>query len=329
MAVRIRTPPEMDFKRIIIVLTLIGSAALAAYADWQKQNSGTLAWLQAVQFLDGQTGFAAGSNGTLLATNDGGGRWTKIPIPGKDMIRDVHFVDRSNGWMLCDRGKFRSGANPSYLLRTADGGKTWTAVEFKNSPERFSRLIFSAGGIGFLIGEGGVMSGLPSGEKTETRTVLPARFLMTDGAAPDGSRMLLIGGRGSLIASDDGGRIWRQAGFTGAHPESKLNSVFFVDSERGWVSGNGGILFSTSDGGRSWNPQRSATEIDLLDVAFYDLEIGFAVGDGGIVVRTTDSGKSWAVEKSGTKHRLERLAFAGRRAIAVGFGGTIISTDLP
>jgi photosystem II stability/assembly factor-like uncharacterized protein len=333
----------MSIKGLILLLSILGCAC-TAQAEWQKLNSGTLAWLHAVQFLDADTGFVAGSNGTLLATNDGGRLWRKLPLPVTDTIRDVHFVDRSNAWMLCDRGKHGSGRNASYLLRTVDGGLTWSSVDFKDSPERFSRLFFATNGAGYLIGEGGMMAGLPGGEKAEPRTLLPVRFLMVDGTVIDevrttsrervgssslDSKIFVVGGGGSLIASDNGGKSWHAAKFADARPDSKLNAIFFFDRQNGWVAGNGGLVFSTADGGGLWGQQVSNTDADLFDIAFYDRETGFAVGDSGTILRTENSGEKWSLEKSGSKHRLERLAFAGKRAIAVGFGGTILSTDLP
>lgn len=312
-----------------LLLMLFAFSIAATGADWEKRESGSLAWLHAVQFLDANAGFAAGSNGTLLVTSDAGKSWKKLAVPVTDTIRDVHFTDRSHGWMLCDRGGFRSGRNASYLLRTQDAGATWSPVEFGDSSERFSRLFFSAGGTGFLVGEGGLLSRLAVGDKAETKSVLPVRFLMMDGAVPDDSRIVLIGGGGSLISSVDNGRSWQSARFNGTRPESKLNAVYFVDGQNGWVSGNGGIVLSTEDGGRSWSSRTAGTDADLFDIAFFDLRTGFAVGENGTAVRTADSGTSWTLEKSGSKHRLERLAFTGKRVIAVGFGGTILSRDLP
>lgn len=315
--------------RIILLAVFLVLAAPVAAADWQKQKSGSLAWLYAVQFLDANTGFAAGSNGTLLVTRDAGGKWEKVILPITDTIRDVHFLDGSNGWLLCDRGNFRSGHNGSYLMRTSDAGRTWSTIEFKDSPERFGRLFFLTDGTGHLIGEGGIMVALPNGEAAEARSILPLRFLMTDGAAVGGSRIVLAGGGGSVIISDDGGRSWQASRFADERPSEKINAIFFADDRFGWIAGRNGLVFLSADGGRSWNAQDSGTRSELADIAFYDRRRGFAVGDSGIILSTEDSGARWSRDKSGVRHRLERLAFAGRRAIAVGFGGTIISTDLP
>ena len=35
---------------------------------------------------------------------------------------------------------------------------------------------------------------------------------------------------------------------------SKLNAVFFVDRQRGWIAGGNGMLLATENGGQSWQP---------------------------------------------------------------------------
>ncbi len=315
--------------RTLIFLLIAAGAATQVSADWRKQESGTLAWLHAVHFLDTKRGFAAGSNGTLLSTTDGGDHWKKLALRMTDTIRDVHFLNRTDGWMLCDRGKLRSGGNPSYLLRTKDGGGSWSPVEFRTSPERFSRLIFSPDGKGYLVGEGGVIVGLPiATDVDETRDPLPERYLIVDGAVAGDSRMLLAGGGGTLLLGDHGTRNWRSARFDGGRPGAKLNAIFFLDGKSGWIAGNGGLIFSTANGGETWQAQVTGIKADILDIAMADRANGFAVGDSGIILSTADAGLNWSAEKSGSRHRFERVAFAGRRAIVVGFGGTILAADL-
>ena len=42
-------------------------------------------------------------------------------------------------------------------------------------------------------------------------------------------------------------------------PGQDLNTVFFLDSKRGWVGGDKGFLSSTNDGGHSWVQQNVDT----------------------------------------------------------------------
>src|ERR1043165_2934983 len=52
---------------------------------------------------------------------------------------------------------------------------------------------------------------------------------------------------------------------TGGHD---LNTVYFIDSKRGWVGGDGGFLSRTDDGGQTWLRQNVATTPAINDIYF-------------------------------------------------------------
>lgn len=316
--------------RLISIAFAVCALVSAGRGEWTRVETGSLAWLYAVHFADADYGWAGGSSGTLLSTTDGGLEWKKERFLTKDTIRDIYFADRFNGWLLCERYPYRAGGadNVTYLMRTTDGGKKWSQVELKNSPERFVRFFFKSSTEGYLIGEGGTMVGVPQGDEAEQRTSLPLRFLMLAGSSPDGLRVVLVGGGGSILFTGDDGSGWQTPRFAGDSPRTRLNTVYFFDRLHGWAAGNGGSIFSSSDGGRSWENRQSNTSANILDLRFYDRKNGFAVGESGVILRSHDSGMTWALDKNPSKHRLERIAFSGRSAFAVGFGGTMISTAL-
>jgi len=77
-------------------------------------------------FVDEQTAWVVGEEGTMLTTTNGGGTWTRQDTglnrtPGFT-ITAVRFVDRKRGWIT----GFYSGLGRSLILRTEDAGATWT-----------------------------------------------------------------------------------------------------------------------------------------------------------------------------------------------------------
>ncbi|MDR4519603.1 MAG: P-loop NTPase fold protein [Nitrosomonas sp.] len=44
-----------------------------------------------------------------------------------------------------------------------------------------------------------------------------------------------------------------------------LQSIFFIDAQRGWAVGSGGTILSTNDGGKNWQLQSNNTETSLVD----------------------------------------------------------------
>jgi photosystem II stability/assembly factor-like uncharacterized protein len=71
-----------------------------------------------------------------------------------------------------------------------------------------------------------------------------------------------------------------------------LNTVFFVDSKRGWAAGDGGLVVRTRDEGRTWTRQSIATEESINDVFFLDKEDGYLLA-GNRIYASDDGGETW------------------------------------
>ena len=151
---------------------------------------------------------------------------------------------------------------------------------------------------------------------------LPTRFLIVGGQFLNNTRSVLVGGGGTVLFSKDGNE-WNLAERS-PNPSERLNSVYFVNNDVGWVVGTDGLIFKTVDAGRSWHPQASRVKNTLTDVYFADLKRGYAAGEGGRLLETSDGGQTWLSQVTGVKGILERLAFSGRSGLAVGHGGLIL-----
>jgi photosystem II stability/assembly factor-like uncharacterized protein len=80
-----------------------------------------------LDFADMQHGWA--TDGMILyRTSDGGQHWTKLS-PGANFkqVTDLSFVSSTTGWAIGGQ------SNTSSLLKTTDGGKTWTPIPFSIS----------------------------------------------------------------------------------------------------------------------------------------------------------------------------------------------------
>jgi len=74
--------------------------------------------------------------------------------------------------------------------------------------------------------------------------------------------------------------------------DQDLNTVFFLDSKRGWIGGDDGFLSRTDDGGRTWVRQDVGISNAINDIYFRDKEDGFLIAGNTILV-TSDSGTRW------------------------------------
>ena len=62
------------FRGLVHVAVLV--AATSARAEWTEQTTPTTETLFAVDFVDTVNGYAAGTNGIIIKTTDGGATWT-------------------------------------------------------------------------------------------------------------------------------------------------------------------------------------------------------------------------------------------------------------
>jgi photosystem II stability/assembly factor-like uncharacterized protein len=79
--------------------------------------------LSSSHFLDMQHGWLTdGTN--LFVTSDGGQHWAKLARSTNfKQVTQLDFVSESTGWALSSQS-----AGSSYLLKTTDGGQTWTQI---------------------------------------------------------------------------------------------------------------------------------------------------------------------------------------------------------
>lgn len=71
-----------------------------------------------------------------------------------------------------------------------------------------------------------------------------------------------------------------------------LNTVYFLDSKRGWVGGDDGYLSRTDDGGQSWAQQIVGTKDAINDIYFRSKEDGYLLA-GNTIFMSSDSGTRW------------------------------------
>jgi photosystem II stability/assembly factor-like uncharacterized protein len=76
-----------------------------------------------------------------------------------------------------------------------------------------------------------------------------------------GNRVVLVGERGIILYSDDGGRLWHQS----AVPVSvTLTALYFVNSSSGWAVGHDGVILHSFDGGATWIKQADGNRLNEL-----------------------------------------------------------------
>lgn len=342
---------RMFARRFVFSLVLLACCLVPAqtqsYSEtptgrWVAQDSGVLTRLLGVFFADRQQGWIVGSNGLLLTTNDGGGKWERQAPLNREVLRDVHFLDPQRGFVLGEYTIFNRSASDvpksrAFLLTSADSGKSWGDVELANKelkaddPKRYNgagivRLVFVDDRTGWACGEAGLMLVTRDAGQTWQRQPLPINKLFFDVSALDESLAWTVGGGGVILRTVDGGKNWNEQ-ITGI--TKTLRGVHFIDSKRGWAVGSGGTIIATTNGGNQWQAQTSGVEENLNTVYFTSKTEGWAAGERGMLLHTSNGGTTWERVPLKTRGDLMRLFFlAPDCGWVVGTNGAIYKYQL-
>lgn len=106
-----------------------------------------------------------------------------------------------------------------------------------------------------------------------------------------------VGERGTILATQDGGKTWARQTSGTAYT---LRSVDFLDERRGWVVGAWNTVLNTLDGGASWQPLTPETSNFPSSVKFVDERVGWMAGGSGELRRTEDGGRTWTQQRGGS-----------------------------
>lgn len=253
---------------------------------------------------------AVGDHGIILLSDDGGRSHRQAKsVPIDATLTSVSFVTATLGWAAGHWGA---------VLRTDDGGETWTRQRLDTSQDRplFALHFFDAKhgvavGLWSLVlvtDDGGqtwktVELAPPEGAKKADLNLLG---LFADGAG----RLFAAGERGMVLRSDDRGHHWTYlpTGYKG----SFWTGLVAPDGAL-LVAGLRGSLYRGTDDGKVWTriDTRSKSSITALTQAGSDI---LGVGLDGLVLRSADGGTSFKSEVREDRASLTTVAVnaAGR-----------------
>jgi photosystem II stability/assembly factor-like uncharacterized protein len=229
---------------------------------------------------------AAGERGRILVSDDAGATWKVGQTPTHHTLTSLAFTDAKTG--------FATG-HQATLLRTEDGGLTWTqaGLEIKQKPALFAVRMTGARGI--AVGAyGALLVTSDSGRSWQARAVGPADFdrHLTGIASAGGGRIVVAGEAGTLIASNDDGATWQVL------KSPYAGSFFGALGVRGGavlVFGMRGNAYRSADAGKSWQRIDLGTYKGALQGAT-ELADGAVVltGADGMIATSKDGGVTFA-----------------------------------
>jgi photosystem II stability/assembly factor-like uncharacterized protein len=235
--------------------------------------------LTALSFPTATHGWAAGNEGVLLETTDGGLHWSKR-LDGRDAARlmvdkytdlaakapddkvlaaalkesigylaqaparpflDIAFENEQTGFVVGTYGM---------LFRTTDAGKTWEPwLDRADNPNGYNiYAVRIAGGEVFLAGELGLALRLDRSQQRFVKLTTPyeGSFFTLTGKAP---ALIAAGLRGNALRSVDAGKSWQRVEFTASSPTTFSGAALMPDGNVVLVTLSGQV-FVSEDGGQ-------------------------------------------------------------------------------
>ena len=240
----------------------------------QARTVPTQALLTSLCFIDERQGWAAGHDGVVLHTTDGGDSWTlqREDLDGDKPLFSVFFKDAQHGFAV---GLFGTA------VQTADGGASWTPLSVESGEENDHHLygIFGKPDSGlYIAGETGLIYRSADGGASWTtiKTSNPGSF-WTGLQLQDGS-LLAAGQRGHLFASRDQGASWVELP---SGTEQSLTSLVQAADGTVLAAGLAGTTLRSSDGGKTFTAQTRDDRVPLNAAAFTADGKALLFGDQG------------------------------------------------
>lgn len=111
--------------------------------------------LNSVFFTTKAQGYVGGAQGGIYKTINGGESWSTLISGVSSPVYGLWFVSSSNGFAVGGESSCGgTGCTPvgGFILRTTDGGQSWTKVYTPAAKVAIDGVFFTSASIGFCIG---------------------------------------------------------------------------------------------------------------------------------------------------------------------------------
>lgn len=267
---------------------------------------------------------AGGEFGQLMLTADQGRHWRAAALSAQRqaLITQVAFA-AGPGANASGNPTGIAVGHEGWILRSEDGGQRWREQAFdQENGEPLMGVASLAPGRWVAVGAFGRALASHDDGRTWRRLSIAGvedRHLNRIAGSADGRHWLIVGERGLVLRSADGGASWEttppfyKGSFYGA---ARLGQSTWV------VYGMRGNVFRSDDDGRSWAQASVPAPVSTFAHALAPDGRLLLAGQGGTVLESSDDGRSFRVALSGGRATLTDIALlpGGRWMLASDMG---------
>lgn len=292
--------------------------------------------------LNGQTGFAAGWNSSLLMTTDGWATYTTVTnnfglyFEGLNILANGDLLaagwngalakstDQGVTWTdlvpnaidlygasVVDADTWYLAGDKGYILKTTDSGASFTRLHIPSNYDTYYTCYFKNANEGWITGKttGKIFHTTNGGDTWTTFTVsgVTSTQIYYKLFFVNDQIGYAVGSNNIHAKTTDGGNTWSMLNGTGLGT-SILYSVYFKTETMGFAGSSAGNLYITQDGGLSWSPiVVGSTSAQIRDIRFADANIGVLVNSVGEIYHTSTGGLTAADWSASTESCLDDM----------------------
>lgn len=297
--------------------------------------------LKKLFFLNSSLGWAGAAQGQILITTDGGKSWAEksltaaVPNIVFSYFDAITFTSAKEGFVIAGKDK------AVYLLKTTDGGFTWTKKDslVTTTSQRWYDISFFDANTGAAAGDKKDIFRYTSdkGEKWTASSVTDALFGMQKSIKWLNATTVLSMGEGNefngvptpVYKSSDAGKTWTKMKFSEMSYD-RIKDSYFKNANEGIAVGSNGFakMFyaKTSDGGENWKPYMGQFSMGLQAVTGVNNTI-YAIGPESHIVKSTDFGTNWSILPNKTPTAIYGLQFKGTKGFALSRSSDILVSE--
>ncbi|MBK9226317.1 MAG: SBBP repeat-containing protein [Ignavibacteria bacterium] len=277
-----------------VVFILFTNSASDLSAQWDTLSTGVNTSLHAVQFINTNTGWIAGSNGKIKKSTNGGNSWFNQSINSSENLRRIFMIDANTGFICGDSGK---------ILKTTNGGNDWNNTNTSGFTENIYAMDFINASTGICANESRRQFKTTNGGVNwiSSNMIGVSTLLSIYGIDMTDSNTVYVSTSSGYLTS---AKVYKSVNFGTSYIQSlndasnflsaNIKDVKFINTSTGYAGASNNNLARTTNGGTAWTVKSFPRAIN--QISFPDTETGYICGEDFFKAKTDDDGDNWAID---------------------------------
>ena len=316
--------PERTSFLIGIIFYFLFFGKVFSQVWYQANPYPTAEKLRSINFPNANTGYAAGYNGVIIKTTNGGANWTLLPCVTHKDLSCLAFKDANTGIVGGDR----------VFFKTSNGGLNWENININSNnyimaavyPGNETFIVSGGDSAGYLIirSTNSGLNWIQNSISYDTGSINRFSFINQN------TGYIIYGGGTNyfrFLKTTNGGANWNY--LYGQHSSYNhfLNplGISFLNEYTGFVSGYLDFICKTTDGGYNWITLRYDSTAYLTQAKFLNLSTGIVAGDKPLI--TNNGGINWSFVDNTNSLFTEDVSFLDNNKVIMVGGNIFISTN--